>query len=70
MVLLAVFACYVGPFEGYVGPFRSYVGTMLASLGLSWRLRGALLGHLKALLRLCSATRGTVGGFCVLCWAF
>ena len=49
--------------EGYVGPCGGHAETMLGTLGLSRRLLTIIMDHLEAMLKLCSVTSGSVGGF-------
>ena len=49
--------------EGYVGPCGGHAETMLGTLGPSRRLLTIIMDHLEAMLKLCSVTSGSVGGF-------
>ena len=53
--------------EGYGGPFGDYIGAMLGSLGLSWRLLKAMVGHLGPMLGL---SWGSVGALLGLSWDY
>ena len=69
--------------EGYGGQFGDCIGAMLGSLGLSWQLLKAMVGHLETILGLCwaaweslgallaasEAMVGHLGPILGLCWA-